>query len=70
MLVTEIIKLEPRVKQVLDTAKHQPKRRYYVYDEMKNKLINYVGFYAENPKLKNTNAYEVCITELAKILKI
>jgi len=68
--IEKIIEIEPKVKSVLEIAKVKRRGGYKAYEEIKTQLTEYVGFYAENPLLRNPEAYETCISKVTSILKI
>ncbi|NLB35890.1 MAG: hypothetical protein GX824_01055 [Clostridiales bacterium] len=71
LTMTEIIRLEPRIKAILEAAKHDTrKNRALAYSVYKHQLQGLVGWGAEQKGLRTNEAYEATVTMLCDALKI
>lgn len=67
--IQKIIRIEPRVKSILDIAEVIPKGTYYDYVCLKKALTRLVGFLSDKVELQSSEAYDIVLHQMLSLLK-
>jgi len=77
MDLQQILKEEPIINDLLIEAKNVGKSKLsrkdkdlYWYHDMKHRMMSIVGFNCDNPKLQNSDSYDVVYQKLIKLMGI
>lgn len=63
-----IITVEPRVGTVMDKAQHARRRTWRTSERLKGKLDKLVGYNADRPELRTSEAYEIALRAMSAAL--
>jgi len=63
LTIDEIIRIDPRIGKILNGIKvnRRSPKRYRLYGTIKMQLSEFVGWSAENPELRTSQAYDVAM---------
>jgi hypothetical protein len=68
----EILTIEPRLRPIIEVAKHQENQpgyhRIQTYTRLKNQVSQFVGWFCSNPALKNDKDYSLVILLVGDLL--
>ncbi len=73
MQLSQLLTTEPRLDKLLKQAKGRKvrgRRKYEAYEQYRSDLGHLVGWGAENPALRNEQAYQTAIQALGRALGV